>query len=81
VLEILRSILEAVRTTPDFVTLGESKYRARALGQHLASVPLLQGLSPAFIDRLRSNVKFVACEPGTVIFKQDDPRETSDGLY
>lgn len=78
VVEMLRNILIDLQKNPKFRATLEAKYRARALDQHLAGVPLLQGLSREFVDLLRPKVKLLRFEPGQVIFREGDP---ADGFF
>ncbi len=78
VIEMLRNILIELQRNPKFRATLEEKYRLRALDQHLAGVPLLAGLTPAFIDRLRPKVKLLRFDPGQVLFKEGD---APDGFY
>ncbi len=78
VVEMLRNILVELQRNTTFRAALEEKYRARALDQHLAGVPLLQGLSREFVDALRPRVKLLRFDPGQVIFKEGD---VADGFF
>jgi CRP-like cAMP-binding protein/Fe-S-cluster-containing hydrogenase component 2 len=78
VVEMLRNILAELQRNPKARAILDEKYRTRALDQHLASVPLLEGLSKEFVDRLRPKVKLLRFDPGATIFKQGD---APDGFY
>ncbi|MSR46247.1 MAG: cyclic nucleotide-binding domain-containing protein [Planctomycetes bacterium] len=78
VIEMLRNILIELQKNAKFRAVLEEKYRARALDQHLAGVPLLQGLSREFVDQLRPKVKLLRFDPGQPIFKEGD---AADGFF
>jgi CRP-like cAMP-binding protein/Fe-S-cluster-containing hydrogenase component 2 len=78
VVEMLRNILVELQRNAKFRAVLEEKYRARALDQHLAGVPLLQGLSREFVDTLRPKVKLLRFDPGQTIFKEGD---AADGFF
>jgi len=77
-LEMLRNVLQILRKSPAFREKLEADYRARAMDEHLRGVPLLSGLSDAFLDRLRSRVSLVSFEPGQVICREGEP---ADAFY
>jgi len=77
-LEMLRNVLQILRKSPAFREQLETDYRARAMDEHLRSVPLLAGLSDAFLDRLRSKVSLVSYEPGQAICREGEP---ADAFY
>jgi len=78
VIEMLRNILVELQRNAKFRAALEEKYRARALDQHLAGVPLLQGLSREFVDSLRPKVKLLRFDPGQPIFREGD---AADGFF
>jgi CRP-like cAMP-binding protein/formate hydrogenlyase subunit 6/NADH:ubiquinone oxidoreductase subunit I len=85
VLEMLRNVLYIMQRSPSFRRDLEAKYRARAIDNHLRSLPLfasLRGDEAQFariVDELRPRVSLRRCEPGEVIFRQGAP--AVDGLY
>jgi len=85
VLEMLRNVLYIMQRSPSFRRVLETKYRDRAIDNHLRSVPLFAPLraDPAqfrqLVDRLRQRVALRRCEPGEIIFRQGAP--AVDGFY
>jgi len=77
-LEMLRNVLQVLKKEPAFRERLENDYRERAMDGHLRSVPLLAGLSDVFLDRLRSRVSLISCEPGTIICREGD---AADAFY
>jgi CRP-like cAMP-binding protein len=78
VLEMLRNVLDILRRQKNFKAEMERKYRARALDNHLRSVPIFRDLPDDFISYLRDKVQLISHEPKTMIFKQGDP---ADAFY
>jgi CRP-like cAMP-binding protein/Fe-S-cluster-containing hydrogenase component 2 len=80
VLEMLRSVLQDLlqKRSKIFQQRLEHNYRARALDNHLRSVPVFAGLTDAFLGRLRERVELRSYEPGEVICRQG---EAADSLY
>jgi CRP-like cAMP-binding protein/Fe-S-cluster-containing hydrogenase component 2 len=76
VLEMLRNVLQMLQKDKVFKAELDHRYRARALDTHLRSVPILAGLSAAFVTRLRERVELVRFEPGQVICKQGEPADS-----
>ena len=54
VLELLRNVLQMLQKDKVFKADLDRRYRERALDTHLRTVPLLAGLSDAFVRRLRA---------------------------
>ncbi len=85
VLEMLRNVLYIMQRSPSFRRELEAKYRARAIDNHLRSVPLFAPLRAdeepfrGMVDDLRPRITLRRCEPGEVIFRQGAP--AADGLY
>ncbi|HKY33548.1 MAG TPA: cyclic nucleotide-binding domain-containing protein [Candidatus Polarisedimenticolia bacterium] len=77
-LEMLRNILQLLQKNKVFREKLEADYRARAMDGHLRSVPLLAGLTPGFLDRIRSRVTLTSFEPGQTICRQGEP---ADAFY
>ena len=72
-LEMRRGVLDLLkRRSRDFQARIDRNYKARALVSHLRCVPILEGLSDAFIDGLRERVEMVRYEPGQVICTQGE---------
>lgn len=78
VLELLRNAFDILRRNRDFKRDMEAKYRARALDNHLRSVPILRALPQDFIDYLRDRVELVTYSPGEIICRQGD---VADAFY
>jgi CRP-like cAMP-binding protein/Fe-S-cluster-containing hydrogenase component 2/ferredoxin len=72
VLELLRNVLQMLQKDKVFKAELDRRYRARALDTHLRTVPVLAGLSEAFVGRLRERVELVRFEPGQDICRQGD---------
>jgi CRP-like cAMP-binding protein len=72
VLEMLRNAFDILRRNKSFKAEMEKKYRARALDNHLRSVPILRKLPQEFVDYLRERVELVSYSPGEAICKQGD---------
>jgi Fe-S-cluster-containing hydrogenase component 2 len=78
-LEMLRNVLVTLQKNKAFKEQLDNKYRERALGQHLRSVPILKDyVDDRIIDQLRYRVELVDFDPGDTIVKQGDP---SDAFY
>ena len=76
VLELLRNVLQMLQKDKVFKAELDRRYRERALDTHLRTVPLLAGLSDAFVRRLRDSVEMVRFEPGQEICRQGDPADS-----
>jgi CRP-like cAMP-binding protein/ferredoxin-like protein FixX len=76
VLELLRNVLQMLQKDKVFKADLDRRYRERALDTHLRTVPLLAGLSDAFVRRLRDSVEMVRFEPGQEICRQGDPADS-----
>jgi CRP-like cAMP-binding protein/NAD-dependent dihydropyrimidine dehydrogenase PreA subunit len=76
VLELLRNVLQMLQKDKVFKADLDRRYRERALDTHLRTVPLLAGLSDAFVRRLRDSVEMVRYEPGQEICRQGDPADS-----
>ena len=74
-LEMLRNILQILQKNKVFRAQLEADYRERAMDGHLRSVPLLAGLSDAFLDHLRARVALVPYEPGSTICSEGEPAD------
>jgi CRP-like cAMP-binding protein/Fe-S-cluster-containing dehydrogenase component len=85
VLEMLRNVLYIMQRSPSFRHVLETKYRDRAIDNHLRSVPLFAPLRTdetqfrQIVDRLRKRVTLRRCEPGEIIFRQG--ALATDGFY
>jgi CRP-like cAMP-binding protein/Fe-S-cluster-containing hydrogenase component 2/ferredoxin len=78
VLEMLRNVLQMLQKDKVFKAELDRRYRERALDTHLRTVPVLAGLSDAFVARLRERVHLVRYEPGQDICKQG---EVADSFF
>ncbi len=78
VLELLRNVLQMLQKDKVFKADLDRRYRERALDTHLRTVPVLSGLSDAFVTRLRDRVRLVRFEPGQDICKQG---EVADSFF
>ena len=78
VLELLRNVLQMLQKDKVFKADLDRRYRERALDTHLRTVPVLSGLSAAFVTRLRDRVHLVRFEPGQDICKQG---EVADSFF
>jgi CRP-like cAMP-binding protein/Fe-S-cluster-containing hydrogenase component 2 len=85
VLEMLRNVLYIMQRSQSFRRVVETKYRDRAIDDHLRSVPLFAPLRAdedqfrQLVDRLRQRIALRRCEPGEIIFRQGAP--PLDGFY
>src|SRR6185369_3057672 len=68
-LEMLKNVLEIVQRNKTLRAQIESNYRARALDNHLRTVPIFSGLSQDFIDGLRDKVELVRYSKGETIVR------------
>jgi CRP-like cAMP-binding protein/Fe-S-cluster-containing hydrogenase component 2/ferredoxin len=78
VLEMLRNVLDILQKNKTFRAELDRKYRARALENHLKSVPVLSSMPKDFIDYLRDRVELTRFSPGEVIVRQGD---RADAFY
>lgn len=78
VLEMLRNVLQMLQKDKVFKADLDRRYRERALDTHLRTVPVLAGLSEAFVARLRDRVELVRFEPGQDICRQG---EVADSFF
>ena len=78
VLEMLRNVLQMLQKDKIFKADLDRRYRERALDTHLRTVPVLAGLSDAFVTRLRDRVQLVRFEPGQDICTQG---EVADSFF
>jgi CRP-like cAMP-binding protein/Fe-S-cluster-containing hydrogenase component 2/ferredoxin len=76
VLEMLRNVLQMLQKDKVFKADLDRRYRERALDTHLRTVPVLAGLSDAFVARLRERVELVRFEPGQDICKQGEAADS-----
>jgi Fe-S-cluster-containing hydrogenase component 2/CRP-like cAMP-binding protein len=77
-LEMLRNVLDIIQRNKTLRAEIEQKYRARALQDHLKSVPMFSMLSKEFIDALREKVELVRYSKGDTIVRQG---ELADSFY
>jgi CRP-like cAMP-binding protein/Fe-S-cluster-containing dehydrogenase component len=81
VLEMLRNVLYILQRNKRSRDWLEERYRARAIDNHLRSVPIFADYitNPEefsrFVDYLRPRVELVRMNPGDVVFRQDDPAD------
>ncbi len=84
VLEILRNVLYILQRNKASRARLDETYRARAIDNHLRSVPIFASLLgdeaqfKEFVDYLRPRVELLRIKPGEVIFRQGDP---ADAFY
>jgi len=74
-LEMLKVVWEEiarVKGNEEFTKRLEENYRERALESHLATLPILTGLSDAQRSELQKRVKLVEKDPGEVILREGD---------
>ncbi len=76
VLEMLRNVLDIMQRNKSFREQLDSTYKRRALESHLRSVPVLESLTPEFIEHLKSRVELVRYLPGQVICAQGEPADS-----
>ena len=74
--EMLRNVLDIMMKNKSFRAQLDENYRRRALETHLRGVPMFAGLSPDFIEHLKSSVELVRYAPGQVIARQGDAAES-----
>ena len=86
VLEMLRNVLYIMQRSPSFRRVLETKYRDRAIDNHLQKRPAVsprcvptRPSSSQLVDHLRQRVSLRRCEPGEIIFRQGAP--AVDGFY
>lgn len=77
-LEMLRNVLDIMQRNKTLKAQLDANYRARALEDHLRSVPMFATLTPEFIDSLRDRVELVRYNKGDVIVRQGD---LADAFY
>src|SRR5579863_5804432 len=75
-LEMLRNVLDIIQRNKTLRAEIEQKYRARALQDHLKSVPMFENLSKEFIGALREKVELVRYSKGDTIVRQGDLAES-----
>ncbi len=81
VLEMLRNVLYILQRSNRSRQWLEQRYRDRAVDNHLRSVPIFANLVKdesqfqEFVEYLRPRVVLDRCDPGEVIFRQNDPAE------
>jgi CRP-like cAMP-binding protein/Pyruvate/2-oxoacid:ferredoxin oxidoreductase delta subunit len=78
VLEMLRNVLDILQKNKTFRAELDRKYRQRALGTHLRSVPVFSAMPADFVEYLQDRVELIRFSPGQVIVKQGDP---ADAFY
>jgi CRP-like cAMP-binding protein/Fe-S-cluster-containing dehydrogenase component len=76
--EMLRNVLDIMMKNKTFRAQLDENYRRRALETHLRGVPMFAGLSPDFIEHLKSSVELVRYAPGQAIAHQGD---AADSFY
>jgi CRP-like cAMP-binding protein/Na+-translocating ferredoxin:NAD+ oxidoreductase RNF subunit RnfB len=76
--EMLRNVLDIMMKNKTFRARLDENYRRRALVTHLRGVPMFAGLSPDFIERLKTSVELVRYAPGQAIARQGD---AADSFY
>jgi CRP-like cAMP-binding protein/Fe-S-cluster-containing hydrogenase component 2 len=62
-------------TSKEFKKTLDTKYRERALGQHLRSVALFSRVKDTFIERLKERAELLSFDPGEVIVQEGTPAE------
>lgn len=77
-LEMLRNVLDIMQRNKTLKAQLDANYRARALEDHLRSVPMFATLTPEFIDTLRDRVELIRYNKGDVIVRQGD---LADAFY
>ncbi len=77
-LEMLRNVLDIMQRNKTLKAQLDANYRARALEDHLRSVPMFATLTPEFIDTLRDRVELIRYNKGDVIVRQGD---IADAFY
>ncbi len=77
-LEMLRNVLDIMQRNKTVRAKIEENYRARALEDHLRTVPMFANLSQDFIDTLRQKVELIRYNKGEVICRQND---VADAFY
>ncbi len=70
--EMIRTVIDAVKEKGKYKEKLDKTYRERSLEQHLNSIPIFMDLGPEFIDELRKRVELQDFKPGQPIFKQGD---------
>jgi len=75
-LEMLRNVLDIMQRNKTFREQLDRTYKQRALEDHLRSVPVLESLTPEFIEHLKERVELVRYLPGQVICAQGDPADS-----
>jgi CRP-like cAMP-binding protein/Fe-S-cluster-containing hydrogenase component 2 len=78
VLEMLRNVFEELQRSPRFRARIEEDYRRRALGPHLADLPLFRRVGPELLAHIAGEARLERRAGGEVIFRQGDP---SDAMY
>src|SRR5262249_14343908 len=53
----------------------DTRYRERALGNHLRAVPMFAGCGDDLIDRIRMKADLVSFEPGEVVVEEGTPAD------
>jgi CRP-like cAMP-binding protein/Fe-S-cluster-containing dehydrogenase component len=76
--EMLRNVLDIMIKNKTFRAQLDENYRRRALETHLRGVPMFAGLSPEFIEHLKTSVELVRYAPGQIIARQGD---AADSFY
>lgn len=66
------------RKSPEFKEFVDTRYRQRALSNHLRSVRLFSDLDETLLKDLTDRVQLYSYEPGEVIVKEGDP---ADAFY
>ena len=77
-LEMLRNVLDIMQRNKTLKAQLDANYRARALEDHLRSVPMFATLTPEFIDTLRDRVELIRYNKGDLIVRQGD---LADAFY
>ncbi|HEX9759371.1 MAG TPA: cyclic nucleotide-binding domain-containing protein [Candidatus Acidoferrales bacterium] len=75
-LEMLRNVLDVLQKNKTFKAQLDHTYRQRALDSHLRSVPVLQSLTPEFVDVLRDKVELLRFAPGQMIIQHGEPADS-----
>lgn len=76
--EMLRNVLDIIQRNKTMRAKLDANYRARALDDHLRTVPIFATLSDGFIDELRNKVELVRFSKGDSICRQG---EIADSFY
>ncbi len=72
----LRGLRTLAQTSKEFKKFLDTRYRERALAQHLRNVSLFAKASDDFLAMMKSKAELVSFEPGQVIVEEGAPAES-----